>query len=158
MNDFLWSQAASPEEPNYFIIDGKMSRYSGSASQNEAMEFMSSFDQQFEVSHCEGDNTSLSFYVKSNTEKNLWQLSGNFKEKDEAGRSLVYVYTTRQSEYENMIDNLKRYSKMLNLSLYETDVDMFMSFFIKNNRKKDLIPILIFLGAVIGLIIAFCGK
>lgn len=158
MNDFLWSQAASREEPDLFVIDGELSHYSGNVLQNKAMEFMSSLGKKYDIRHSESDSTSLAFYIKSNKEKKLWQLSGNFKEKDEVGRNLVYVFTTKQSEFEKIIETLKRYSEMLNLSLYETDVEKFRLFFLKNKRKKKLIPILIVLITLIGLILAFCNK
>lgn len=148
MDNFLWSQAATLEEKNIYVIDGVFSRYSGTLLQKEAMEVMSSFGLKYKVRHKEGEKTSPAFYVKE--KHGLIQLSGNFLEKDEVGRFLVYVFTTRQKDIKAITDTLISYSKIIGLTLNETDIHCFEDFFqIRRKKKKWVIILLLLLVFVV---------
>lgn len=115
IDSFLWSQGASSTEDSWFIIDGRVSKYCRSQEQLEAMSWMTNIQFKTVAKHKTNDDTSLSFEIK--TCNNAIQLAGNFKEKDDSGRQLVFVLTTKKRPIENVVSTLRQYAGLLSQSL-----------------------------------------
>ena len=157
INNFLWVQSESPTAANWFVIDSEMSRYSGSEKHKAAMSLMTDARLRTKEKHSEGSPTSFAYEVKQGG--GLTQLSGNFIEKDKAGRPMVFVFTTRHSSsVENIIEMLKKYVGLLpqKLTLREDDMEGYRSFFQRRRRKNVFIivtAILAFLLLIVFLIL-----
>lgn len=140
MKNFLWSQSASLTGKDILIIDGNVSHYFGEPIQNEAMAFMDSNDFKEFDRHKEKSSTSLSYRISENRE--AIQLAGNFREKDECGRHLVYVFSTKSKSGDEVLNTLQDYSTKICLTLYEEDLANFHLYFQKKERRKLLQQIL----------------
>lgn len=149
IDSFLWSQGASSTEDSWFIIDGKISKYCRSQEQLEAMSWMTNTQFKTVAKHKKDDDTSLSFEIK--TCNNAIQLAGNFMEKDESGRQLVFVLTTKKRPIENIVFTLRQYAGMLNLTLNENDINAYRAFF--HRTKKTITVSCLILGVLFLLLL-----
>lgn len=140
MKSFLWSQSASLTGKDIFIIDGNVSHYFGEPIQNEAMAFMDSNNFKVFDRHEENSSTSLSYRISESRE--AIQLAGNFREKDECGRYLVYVLSIKSKTEDVVLNTLQDYSTKIGLTLYEEDITSFRLYFQKKERRKLLQRIL----------------
>lgn len=151
VESFLWSQSSSPVDGNWFVIDGLVSNYCQNEEQKAAMSFMTSPDLKRKTKHKQDDATSTGFEIKES--KNAIQLSGNFLEVDEAGRPLVYVFTTRNKEINKAIIQLKDYSNLIGLSLRKEDLESYQHYFESRNKRHKIVFVI---GFIAVLTILFC--
>lgn len=146
IENFLWCQNTSPTDGNWFVIDDQVSKYSQSEEQKAAMSFMTSSDLKSKAKHQQGDATTTGYEIKESN--NAIQLSGNFCETDEAGRPLVYVFTTRNKDFQIAVANLSKYASLINYTLQKENLKAYTHYFI-SKRKKHQTVFLISLFAIL---------
>lgn len=157
VNDFLWCQSTSPTDENWFVIDSQVSTYCQSEAQKAAMTFMTSSDLKSKVKHQKGDATSTGFEIKES--RNAIQLSGNFCETDQAGRPLVYVFTTRNKVFEKAIDNLSIYANLINFTLQKENLEAYTQYFVSKKKKHQkaiiigVVAVLLILSSILAIAI-----
>ena len=152
LESFLWSQNSSSTEDSWFVIDGKVSKYCRSKEQMDAMLWMTNTKFNTVAKHQKDDETSLSYEIK--TSSGATQLIGNFQEKDESGRPLVYVLTTRKKLGKEILATLRQYADLLKLTLRENDINAYLMYFEK--KKRIIVLSCLVLGVVLILLMRNC--
>lgn len=140
MKSFLWSQSATLTGKDFFVIDGIVSQYNREHFQNEAMAFMTDKDFKVIEQHQGKHATTLSYRISE--KKDAIQLAGNYLERDECGRYLVYVLSIKSKAEEDVVNTLQDYSNKIGCTLNKEDLAAFRLFF-KKKRRKILIRRLI---------------
>lgn len=121
MKAILWSQGICETDPEYFVIDEKPSRYSGSIEQEQSLVLMNTTSFVLIKKHDNHDSTSPSFVVKKN--KDWLYIEGNFNEKDHANRLRVFRFAIRSKNADEVISTLNSYAQMMNCTINSYDLN-----------------------------------
>ena len=126
MKHCLFVQWKKPTDASRFVIDGKYSEYSGTDIQDKIMMILSDIQNNKEICSNKGNpKLSPSFrcsYRRSPKNASLYIIEGNFEETDIAGRKLVYIFATYESDSQKWADILKEYASILGVTLNKEDI------------------------------------
>ncbi len=143
MRDCIFVQWKKPTDPSRFVIDGILSNYANTDSQNDVINLLMDVPMYKELCRNRGnDELSPSFRrsYRKNKKSFLQFVEGNFKETDTAGRKLVYIFCTSEKSGEEVADKLIEYANILGLTLHEGDLDAIRR---QDFKKKNLNRILL---------------
>lgn len=158
MNSCLWVQWKKPTDSSRFVIDGVPSEYSRTDVQDGVMSLLINAPKFKEIAKKrKGDDLSPSFrlsYVSAKG-KTYFCVEGNFEEKDEADRKLVYIFLTQEKDSQSIVDILQEYSKKLGVTPHQQDLEVIKSHqFNKYNNTKIVLCVTVAI-TVISLLVLF---
>lgn len=119
MKNCLYVQWKKPTDASRYVIDGFTCEYSGTEQQNKIMSFLVGISKFKEIyKNKNREDLSPSFRLSSvRTRTSTWFcVEGNFEEVDVAGRKLVYIYATQDSDPHQIVEKLKEYSSLLGVT------------------------------------------
>jgi len=144
MKNILWTQNETPTKPNTFVIDGAVSQYCGRPDQDEAMRSLTMGPQSKQCENLEYSNARQQLGLSSNFMINVPFVNGIFiqglyKERDESGRQMPYMFlTTETNDLASTIIKLREYSALVGKTLVETDLEQipYLIEILSNQKKK----------------------
>lgn len=158
MNSSLWVQWKKPTDSSRFVIDGIPSEYSRTQVQDGVMSLMINAPKFKEIAKKrKGDDLSPSFRLSyfSAKGKTYYCVEGNFEEKDEADRKLVYIFLTQEKDPQTIVNVLLEYSNKLGVTPHQQDLEVIKrQKFNEYNNKKIVLCITIAI-TVISLLVLF---
>lgn len=153
----FWTQNQNPNEPNTLIIDGAMDQYKGLPEQEEAMAKLNELkewgcDPAITEDRGEGKKFNPWFNMAIKAGEGII-IRSCFKNKDDAGNLIPYMYFSSKASAKSAIEDLKQYSSMVNRALDIDEITMAVDE-IRKYPKKQLITILLIMAALatVGLV------
>lgn len=139
MNHCLFVQWKKPTDASRYVIDGETSEYSGTEQQDKIMKLLADVPKYNEICSRDKDNLSPSFRFSSSRIKSciFHFIEGNFEETDSAGRKLVYIFMTSESDPQKIVGILKEYSSLLEVTPHHEDLEVIKNYKLKT--KKNVI-------------------
>ena len=147
--EILWSQGCNETDSDYMIIDGAISRYTGTSEQTMAVSVLQSDGSLTLCKHNKRRKTSPSFKVRK---KCRWTIiDGNYEEKDDSNRHRVYSIAIRSHRPDKVISSLLSNSKKIGCTPMNGDAA------VANETLKifNTISLILVLCAIV-MIIAIC--
>lgn len=143
MRSFIFVQWKNPTDASRFVIDGKVSEYSGTDSQDKIMKLFAEVPKYKEIfSNNNNAKFSPSFrcsYLKTR-DSILNCIEGNFEETDCSGRKLVFIFATFENESSQISQILREYAGLLGVTPHTEDLEEIekIKFKKKTSNKKIL--------------------
>lgn len=117
----FWTQNQNPNVPSTIIVDGVMDSFKDLPEQNMAMtkfNELRSWGCDPAVSENRGDNKKFKNWFSLSIRQNEGIfIRSCFKTKDDAGRLMPYMYYSSSPLIEEAIEDLKKYSSMVQKEL-----------------------------------------
>lgn len=126
MRSYLFVQWIRPTDPSRFVIDGKVSEYSGTELQDNIIQVFADVPNFKEIcSNKNRNDLSPSFRLSYKKTKNsiLNVVEGNFEETDFAGRKLVYIFATKETDSIKIVQILQEYAALLGKTPHHEDIE-----------------------------------
>ena len=152
--NLLFVQWKKPTDSSRFVIDGITSEYSGTKSQNDGMQLLALVPKAEEICKNDGRQGFSPSFRCSTLRQQTSQfcfIEGNYEETDFAGRHLVYIFATQETDPQKIVDIIQEYSSKLGLTPFSTDIEEIKkhSFKKKTSNRKIIISIIIIAIAII---------
>lgn len=153
----FWTQNQNPNEPNTLIIDGAMDQYKGLPEQEEAMAKLNELkewgcDPAITEDRGEGKKFNPWFNMAIKAGEGII-IRSCFKNKDDVGILIPYMYFSSKASAKSAIEDLKQYSSMVNRTLDIDEITMAVDEIKKYPRKLlKIILLIIAVVATIGLV------
>lgn len=141
MKRILYSQSETPVKGDYFVIDGNLETNNLSDLSMKAFQIVSS-SENWKVLYEDEE-------LKIKKKGNFLSIKSHYKNQDEAGRFLFYIYYIEVNDIEQMLEALREDSKKINKDIAFETVELIERIKKKENIKKIII------GFFISLIISF---
>lgn len=141
MKRILYSQNESAIKDDYFVIDGKLELDNVSNLSMEAFQLVNSIEK-WKIIY---KDTELKIQKKGG----FLSIKSHYKNKDESGRFLFYIYYVESNDVEQMLDYLKEDSLKINKNIAFDAEELVGRIKKKENLKKIIV------GIFISLIISF---
>ncbi len=128
MKTILWAQNENPNIKNTFIIDGERSDYNDDELQNEAFNKLSeAFKWRKKSQISQGDfkeliksgGSSSFFYTRNKTGVFI---KSCHNQTDDDGRYMPFMFYTETVQPDEILEELKSYSKMVNRTCNESEL------------------------------------
>lgn len=122
----LFVQWKKPTDVSRFVIDGVTSEYSGTEGQNNIMQLLAKVPKAKEICKNDGRQGFSPSFRCSTLRQRTSQfcfIEGNFKETDFAGRNLVYIFATQETDPQKIAEILQEYSSKLGVTPISTDIE-----------------------------------
>jgi hypothetical protein len=137
MRSCLFVQWKAPTDASRFVIDGSPSEYIGTEQQDDVMRLLADIQKYKEIcNNKDRDDLSPSFrfsHTKVKGEK-WYFVEGNFEETDVAGRKLVYIFATQESDFPKIVDILIEYASTLGVTTNSNDIEVIKT---QTHKKKQ---------------------
>lgn len=140
MNNALYVQWKRPTDASRFVIDGEVSEYTGTETEDRFVGAITEIPTLKEIPHNKENNRlspSFRCWFKRSPKSNvLVFLEGNFEETDFVGRNLVYCFMTRETNPQQIIQILQEYAAKLEVTLHKEDLDELSKLRIEEEIQK----------------------
>lgn len=153
----FWTQNQNPNEPSTLIINGAMDQYKGLPEQEEAMAKLNELkewgcDPAITEDRGEGKKFNPWFNMAIKAGEGI-VIRSCFKNKDDVGNLIPYMYFSSKASAKSAIEDLKQYSSMVNRTLDIDEITMAVDEIKKYPRKLlKIILLIIAVVATIGLV------
>lgn len=141
MDHFLFVQWKTPTDASRYVIDGISSEYSATKQQVEVMKYFAGVPRYREICKNRGrKDLSPSFrcsYARISGKRRAF-IEGNFEETDLAGRKLVYLFSSIESNPDKIVEILKNYSSLLGVTPNANDLEEIKRHSFNNKIKVRL--------------------
>lgn len=141
MKRILYSQSENPTKNDYFVIDGNLEVDNVSNLSMEAFQIVNS-SENWKVLYNDEE-------LKIRKKGNFLSMKSHYKNQDEVGRFLFYIYYVEFNDIEKMLDYLKEDSKKIN-----KDIAFKTGELVEKIKKKDIVKKIIS-GVFLTVIISF---
>jgi hypothetical protein len=142
MKRILYSQSENPIRNDYFVIDGNLETNNVSNLSMEAFQIVNS-SENWKVLYMDEE-------LKIKKRGNFLSMKSHYKNQDEAGRFLFYIYYIESNDIGKMLDYLKEDSKKINKDIAFETVKLIEKIN-KTNIKKIITGV--FLTIIISLVL-----
>lgn len=125
MKHCLFVQWKKPTDPSRYVIDGMVSEYSGTEIQDKLMKLLAEVPKYKEICNNKGRiDLSPSFRCSYFRTKSFvfHFIEGNFEDTDFAGRKMVYIFMTSETDSVKAVEILKEYSALLGVTPHQEDL------------------------------------
>lgn len=139
-NSFLYVQWVNPTDASRFVIDGVACEYSETDEQKKLVQLMMHIPTFKEICRRKGRvdlSPSFRCSYKNSKDSSFYCIEGNFEEQDSAGRKLVFVFVTHESDTHKCVEILKEYSRLLGVTPHQEDLEEIKKQ--KFKKKKDIL-------------------
>lgn len=143
MKRILYSQSENPTKNDYFVIDGNLEVDNVSNLSMEAFQIINN-SENWKVLYIDEE-------LKIRKKGNLLSIKSHYKNQDEVGRSLFYIYYVEFSDIEKMLKYLKEDSRKINKDIAFDTAELIEKIKKKDNIKKIIIGV--FLTAIISFVL-----
>lgn len=141
MKHCLFVQWKKPTDASRYVIDGTVSEYSGTEIQDKLMRLLAEVPKYKEICNNKGRidlSPSLRCSYLRTKSSVLHFIEGNFEETDFAGRKMVYIFMTRETDSAKAVGILKEYSALLGVTPHLEDLEEIRK---QNFTKKNLLKL-----------------
>lgn len=139
MKRILYSQSETPVKGDYFVIDGNLETNNLSDLSMKAFHIVNS-SENWKVLYEDEE-------LKIKKNGNFLSIKSHYKNQDEAGRFLFYIYYIEVNDIEQMLEALREDSKKINKDIAFETVELIERIKKKGNLKKIIVGIFISLIA-----------
>lgn len=153
----FWTQNQNPSEPSTLIIDGAMDSYKGLPAQEEAITKLKELkewgcDPAISEDRGKGKKFNPWFNIAIKAGEGI-VIRSCFKNKDDAGNFIPYMFFSSKTSAKSAIEDLKQYSSMVNRTLDIDEISIAIDEIKKYPRKLlKIILLIIAVVASIGLL------
>lgn len=135
MKRILYSQSESPVKDDYFVIDGNLETNNLSDLSMKAFQIVNS-SENWKVLYEDEE-------LKIKKKGNFLNIKSHYKNQDEAGRCLFYIYYIEANDIGQMLDALREDSKKIDKEIAFETAELIERIKKKENLKKIIIGIFI---------------
>lgn len=158
----FWTQNQNPNVPSTIIVDGVMDSFKDLPEQNMAMtkfNELRSWGCDPAVSENRGDNKKFKNWFSLSIRQNEGIfIRSCFKTKDDAGRLMPYMYYSSSPLIEEAIEDLKKYSSMVQKELDIEEIVSGYDEILKYPKKKMMNRgLLIIIGLIASCLLYLLG-
>lgn len=143
MKRILYSQSETPVKGDYFVIDGNLETNNVSDLSMKAFQIVNS-SENWKVLYEDGQ-------LKIKKKDNFLSIKSNYKNQDEVGRFLFYIYYIESNDVEEMLKYLKEDSLKINKDIAFNAEELITKIRKKENIKKIIIGF--FISLIISLVV-----